>query len=91
MFGLGIWELAIIGAILLLLFGAKRLPAVGESLGKATRQWREATGGDQTQKDEADQGDSTADLLSDINRLRQLKSGSGKLKLLKQVTRLKKF
>ena len=32
MFGLGVPELLIIAAVLLLLFGAKRLPVIGESL-----------------------------------------------------------
>jgi len=34
MFGLGIWELIIILVIVLVIFGAKRLPELGEGLGK---------------------------------------------------------
>ncbi len=34
MFGLGIWELLIILTIVVLLFGAKRLPMIGEGVGK---------------------------------------------------------
>ena len=34
MFGLGIWELLIILTIVVLLFGAKRLPLIGEGVGK---------------------------------------------------------
>lgn len=34
MFGLGIWELLIILGIVVLLFGAKRLPMIGEGVGK---------------------------------------------------------
>ena len=37
MFGLGYQELLVILAILLLLFGAKRLPELGRSVGKALR------------------------------------------------------
>jgi sec-independent protein translocase protein TatA len=33
MFGLGIWELIIILSIVVMLFGAKRLPMIGEGLG----------------------------------------------------------
>lgn len=41
MFGLGIWELVIILVIILLLFG-RRLPEVGEGLGKAIRGFRKS-------------------------------------------------
>ncbi len=34
MFGLGIWELLIILSIVVVLFGAKRLPMIGEGIGK---------------------------------------------------------
>ncbi len=34
MFGLGIWELLVILLIVLVIFGAKRLPELGEGLGK---------------------------------------------------------
>lgn len=39
---LGITELLILLAILLLLFGAKRIPDIAESLGKAVRKLRKA-------------------------------------------------
>jgi len=42
MFGLGIWELLLILAIFLLLFGAKRLPEIGGSLGKGIREFKES-------------------------------------------------
>lgn len=38
MFGLGIPEIIIIAVIILFLFGAKRLPAIGEGLGKTVRE-----------------------------------------------------
>jgi len=34
MFGLGIWELIVILLIVLVIFGAKRLPELGEGLGR---------------------------------------------------------
>ncbi|MBW2056978.1 MAG: twin-arginine translocase TatA/TatE family subunit [Deltaproteobacteria bacterium] len=37
-FGLGASELLIIGVILLLIFGAKRLPEIGRGLGKTARE-----------------------------------------------------
>ncbi|MEE9207686.1 MAG: twin-arginine translocase TatA/TatE family subunit [Gemmatimonadota bacterium] len=38
--GLGIWEIILILAVLLLLFGARRLPEIGASLGKGIREFK---------------------------------------------------
>lgn len=38
MFGLGVSELMIIGVIILLVFGARRLPEIGHGLGKTARE-----------------------------------------------------
>lgn len=43
MFGLGIWELVIILLIVLLVFGASKLPEIGKGLGKAIKGFKEAT------------------------------------------------
>ncbi len=40
---IGLTELLILFAILLLLFGAKRIPDIAESLGKAVRKFREGS------------------------------------------------
>ncbi len=40
MFGLGTTELIIIGGIILLIFGAKRLPEIGKGLGGAIREFK---------------------------------------------------
>ena len=40
--GLGFGELIVILVIVLLLFGAKKLPAMGEGLGKAIRGFKDA-------------------------------------------------
>lgn len=42
MFGLGIWELLLILMIVLLFFGAKRLPEIGSSLGRGIREFKDS-------------------------------------------------
>jgi len=41
MFGLGTTELIVIGVIVFLIFGAKRLPEIGKGLGGAIREFRQ--------------------------------------------------
>jgi sec-independent protein translocase protein TatA len=42
MFGMGPWELALIFLVLLLLFGAKRLPDIARGMGKGIREFKSA-------------------------------------------------
>ena len=61
--GVGWQEMVIVGAIFLLLFGAKRLPEIGQSLGKGIREFKNSltssddepklTSGDQESRTEA--------------------------------------
>jgi sec-independent protein translocase protein TatA len=44
MFGLGMGEMLVILVIVLIIFGAGRLPELGEGLGKGIRNFRKATG-----------------------------------------------
>jgi sec-independent protein translocase protein TatA len=48
----GIWELLLVLLIALLIFGAARLPQIGESLGKAIRSFRKSFSGDEDKKNE---------------------------------------
>ena len=48
---LSIWEILIILVVLLLLFGAKRLPEMGRSLGRGMREFKDAVTG----KDDEDE------------------------------------
>lgn len=45
--GIGAWELTIIFAIVLVLFGGKRLPGVATGLGQAIRNFRTALKGEE--------------------------------------------
>ena len=42
MFGLGVGELLIILVIVLVIFGARKLPAIGEGLGKGIQNFRKS-------------------------------------------------
>jgi TatA/E family protein of Tat protein translocase len=44
-FGVSIWELMILLVVLLLIFGAKRLPEMGRSLGKGMREFKDSVSG----------------------------------------------
>ena len=44
-FGISVWELLILLLVLLLVFGAKRLPEMGRSLGKGMREFKDAVTG----------------------------------------------
>jgi sec-independent protein translocase protein TatA len=48
----GIMELLLVLLIILLVFGATRLPQIGESLGKAIRNFRKGLSGDESNKDD---------------------------------------
>lgn len=56
----GIWELLIILAIVTLIFGAGRLPALGEAFGKTIRGFRKAT----QEPDELERGSADAKELA---------------------------
>jgi sec-independent protein translocase protein TatA len=45
-FGISLPELLILLVVLLLVFGAKRLPEMGKSLGKGMREFKDAVSGD---------------------------------------------
>jgi sec-independent protein translocase protein TatA len=42
MFGLGTWELLLILAIVIVIFGAGKLPMIGSNLGKGIRNFRKS-------------------------------------------------
>ncbi|ADU65991.1 twin-arginine translocase TatA/TatE family subunit [Desulfurispirillum indicum] len=42
MFGLGVWELAIILVIILVIFGAGKLPQIGAGLGKGIKNFKDS-------------------------------------------------
>jgi sec-independent protein translocase protein TatA len=54
--GLGPWELVIILAIVLIVFGAGKLPKIGSSLGSALKNFKKASDGDNHQGNNDNEG-----------------------------------
>ncbi len=67
MFGLGLPEILIILVIIFLLFGAKRLPEIGEGLGKTIRELRKIKEEKKPEK-EKERDDQKGSLLSDLKK-----------------------
>jgi len=60
MFGLGLTEILVIGLIIALLFGARRLPELGSGLGKAIKNFKAGvTGKDEIDVTPTSEGEST--------------------------------
>ena len=53
-FGVSLPELIILLVVLLLVFGAKRLPEMGSSLGKGMREFKDAVSGEETSDESAE-------------------------------------
>jgi sec-independent protein translocase protein TatA len=51
---LSIWEILIILVVLLLLFGAKRVPEMGRSLGRGMREFKDAVTGKDDERERAE-------------------------------------
>jgi sec-independent protein translocase protein TatA len=56
MFGLGMQELIVILLIVLIIFGASRLPQLGEGLGKAIKGFKKGISGDEQDNSHKDSG-----------------------------------
>ena len=69
MFGLGIWELLIVLAIVVVLFGAKRLPLIGEGLGGMITNFKKATKKNKEEQPKID--DNSASNAEDNNAVKE--------------------
>lgn len=66
-FGIGLPEMAVIMTVALLIFGPKKLPEIGRSMGKAIRSFQEASKEFENEfKREADQLDQTLKTTAEI-------------------------
>jgi sec-independent protein translocase protein TatA len=62
-FGIGVWELAILLLVALLVFGPKRLPEMGRSLGRGMREFKDSVSGN-SKDDDDDERDRARELPS---------------------------
>jgi sec-independent protein translocase protein TatA len=71
MFGLGLPEILIILVIFFVLFGAKRLPQIGEGLGKTMKELRKIRGEKKAEKEtekEEEKGNQKGNVISDLKK-----------------------
>lgn len=52
MFGLGLWEIIVIALIILLLFGAKRIPELMRGIGQGVKNFKDGMQGTDDKKEE---------------------------------------
>jgi sec-independent protein translocase protein TatA len=70
-FGLGLPEILVILVIFLFLFGAKKLPQIGEGLGKTIKELRKIRGEKRTEKEtvkEKEKGNQEGNVISDLKK-----------------------
>jgi sec-independent protein translocase protein TatA len=53
-FGIGVWEILILLLVALLVFGPKRLPEMGRSLGRGMREFKDSITGKDDDEDEVE-------------------------------------
>ncbi|MDQ4030503.1 MAG: twin-arginine translocase TatA/TatE family subunit [Actinomycetota bacterium] len=53
-FGIGVWEILILLLVALLVFGPKRLPEMGRSLGRGMREFKDSISGKDEDDDRAE-------------------------------------
>ncbi len=94
MFGLGWPEILIIFVILFLLFGVKRLPEIGEGLGKTIRELRrirEGEGKKEEKKGEQKEGELISNLKKEVAEIPGLKEAKEIKETVEQVKKVTKF
>lgn len=99
MFGLGFWEIALLAIIIFLIFGGKRLPAMGRALGEGVKALKQGLPDDSPPgpgekkgnngTDEQNQGpENVTGVLSDIQKIRDLRTTGGKFRMLRRFFKI---
>ncbi len=98
MFGLGLPEILVILVIFLFLFGAKRLPQIGEGLGKTIKELGKMRGEKRTEKEtgkgkgeENQKGNVISDLKKEVEEIPGLKEVKELKKTAGQIKNFTKF
>ena len=94
MFGLGLPEILVILVIFLFLFGAKKLPQIGEGLGKTIRELRKIRDGKKTEKDKEKTGqkeDLSSGLKEEVEKIPGLKEAREIKETVDQFKNITKF
>jgi sec-independent protein translocase protein TatA len=97
MFGLGMPELIVIGVIIVLIFGAKKLPEIGKGLGGTIREFRKVKRdmslSDETREGEQDDGQEQSFLEKELSRkvVEQIPALKKGMKMKKQAEKIKKI
>ena len=94
MFGFGLQEILIILVIFLVLFGAQRLPQIGEGLGKTVGELRKIRGekkADKEKSKEDQKGDVISDLKKEVEEIPGLKEAKKIKETVNQVKNLTKI
>jgi len=61
MFRLGPWEIVLIVAVVLILFGPKRLPELGKGIGSFLKNFKKSVKGEMEEKEESEEEKETKD------------------------------
>lgn len=97
MFGLGVPELIVIGVIIVLIFGAKRLPEIGRGLGGALREFRKVNRdmslGDESQEGEEKDEQKQSSLEKELSRkvVEQIPALKKGIKMRKKAEKIRKI
>ncbi len=94
MFGLGFGEILIILVIIILIFGAKRLPEIGAGLGKTVRELKKIRGerkADKQKDKEGQKGGLISDLKKEVDEIPGLKEVREIKETAQQVKKITKF
>ena len=62
-FGLQLWEILLVLALALLIFGPQRLPEMGRSLGKGLREFKDSVTGKDRDDDHEDDNDGQGQIM----------------------------